>query len=95
MYVKLAYAPLVLHYEGDALFDHCGRPVEALQTYLDEEGSLLMLTGHGLGLLDDRDLVRHADAAVPAARLRRGELEARFGFVSDPRIPCADPASSL
>lgn len=95
VFVKLAYAPLVLHYEGDALFDHCGRPVEALETYLDEEGSVLMLTGRGLGLLDDRDLARHADAAEPAARLRRGELEARFGFVSDPRVPCADPASSL
>lgn len=95
VYVKLACAPLVLHYEGDALFDHCGRPVEALETYLDDDGSVLMLTGRGLGLLDDRDLVRHADAAEPAARLHRGELEARFGFVSDPRLPCADPASSL
>jgi hypothetical protein len=95
VYVKLAYAPLVLHYEGDALFDHCGRPVEALETYLDDEGSVLMLTGRGLGLLDDRDLVRYANAAEPPARLRRAELEARFGFVSDPRIPCAGPASSL
>ena len=95
VYVRLAYAPLVLHYEGNSLFDHCARPAAALETYLDDEGSVLMLTSRGLGLLDDRDLARYADAAAPGARLRRGEAEARFGFVSEPRFPCAGPASSL
>ena len=96
VYVRLAYAPLVLRFEGDdALFDHCGRPAQALETFLDDEGSVLMLTGRGLGLLDDRELLRYADAAEPRARLRRGEVEARFGFVSEPRFPCAGPASSL
>jgi len=26
VFVELAYAPLVLHYEGAGLFDHCARP---------------------------------------------------------------------
>ena len=95
VYVRLAYTPLVVHYEGNALFDHCGRPVEALETYLDDEGSVLVLTERGIGLLDDRDLTRFANAAAPSATLLRSEAAGRFGFVSDPRVPCADPASSL
>ena len=84
VYVKLAYTPLVVHYEGEALFDHCGRPVEALETYLDDEGSLLILGQRGIGLLDDRDLARFADAAQALPRLARSEVETRFGFVSNP-----------
>lgn len=84
VYVKLAYTPLVVHYEGDALFDHCGRPVETLETYLDDEGSLLILGQRGIGLLDDRDLARFADAAEALPRLARSEVETRFGFVSNP-----------
>src|SRR5438552_19015449 len=34
VYVTLAYTPLVLHYEGERLFDQCGREVEARETYL-------------------------------------------------------------
>lgn len=86
VYVKLAYTPLVVHYEGEALFDHCGRPVEALETYLDDEGSLLILGQRGIGLLDDRDLARFADAAQALPRLARSEVETRFGFVSNPAI---------
>lgn len=86
VYVKLAYTPLVVHYEGEALFDHCGRPVEALETYLDDEGSLLILGQRGIGLLDDRDLARLADAAQALPRLARSEVETRFGFVSNPAI---------
>ena len=42
VYVALAYAPLVVRYEGEALVDHCGRPFIPAETFLDEEGSLLM-----------------------------------------------------
>ena len=84
VYVKLAYTPLVVHYEGDALIDHCGGPVETLETYLDDEGSLLVLGQRGIGLLDDRDLARFADAAEALPRLARSEVETRFGFVSNP-----------
>jgi hypothetical protein len=84
VYVKLAYTPLVLHFDGDALFDQCGRPVHAAATYLDDEGSVLVLGQHGIGLLDDRDLARYADAAASLPRLARSEVEARFDFVSNP-----------
>lgn len=84
VYVKLAYTPLVLHFDGDALVDHCGCPVQAAATYVDDEGSVLILGQRGIGLLDDRDLARYADAAEPLPRLARSEVEARFGFVSNP-----------
>jgi len=84
VYVKLAYTPLVLHFDGDALFDQCGRSVQAAATYLDDEGSVLVLGQYGIGLLDDRDLARYADAAASLPRLARSEVEARFDFVSNP-----------
>ena len=84
VYVKLAYTPLVLHFDGDALFDQCGRSVQAAATYLDDEGSVLVLGQHAIGLLDDRDLARYADAAASLPRLARSEVEARFDFVSNP-----------
>jgi hypothetical protein len=84
VYVKLAYTPLVLHFGGDVLYDHCGSPVRAAATYVDDEGSLLILGQRGIGLLDDRDLARYADAAGLPPRLARSEVETRFGFVSNP-----------
>src|SRR5947208_2391703 len=42
VYVTLAYTPLVAHYEGDALVDHCGRPFAARANYVDDEGSVLL-----------------------------------------------------
>jgi hypothetical protein len=84
VYVKLAYTPLVLHFDGDALYDHCGCPVQAAAMYVDDEGSLLILGQRGIGLLDDRDLARYADAAELPPRLARSAVETRFGFVSNP-----------
>ena len=84
VYVKLAYTPLVLRFDGDALLDHCGCPVQAAATYVDDEGSLLVQGQRGIGLLDDRDLARYADLAESLPRLARSEVEARFGFVSNP-----------
>lgn len=84
VYVKLAYTPLVLHFDGDVLVDHCGSQVRAAATYVDDEGSLLILGQRGIGLLDDRDLARYADAAELPPRLARSEVETRFGFVSNP-----------
>jgi len=66
------------------LYDHCGSPVRAAATYVDDEGSLLILGQRGIGLLDDRDLARYADRAGQLPRLARGEVETRFGFVSAP-----------
>ena len=86
VYVKLAYTPLVMHFEGDALFDHCGRPVQGGETFADDEGSVLIHGDRGVGLLDDRDLERFAERGDALPRLQRGEVAARFGFVADPSL---------
>jgi hypothetical protein len=85
VYVTLAYTPLVLHYEGERLVDHCGHEVEGRETYVDDEGSVLIATEFGAGLLDDRDLERFAERAETLARIRRDEVPAKFGFISNPQ----------
>jgi hypothetical protein len=58
-YMALAYAPLVLRTDtgGDSLQTHTGKPVaQPTQAFLDEEGSILLTTEHGPGLLADTDL---------------------------------------
>lgn len=88
VYVALAYTPLVLHYEGDALFDHCGRATHAQAAFVDEEGSVLIQGERAVGLLDDRDLGFFAARpgtdwrALP--RVTSHEVAARFNFVSEP-----------
>ena len=85
VYVRLAYTPLVVHYEGDDLVDHCGRPFAAGTLYLDDEGSVLVAGERGIALLDDRDLGRFADAEASLQRITAAEIPARFGFIADPR----------
>ena len=84
VFVKLAYTPLVVHYEGERLVDHCGRPFTSRQAYQDDEGSVLLEGNGAIALLDDRDLERYADSAAELAQIRRAEVETRFNFVSDP-----------
>jgi hypothetical protein len=84
VYVKLAYTPLVVHYEGERLFDHCGRPFVSRIAFQDDEGSVLLEGERGIALLDDRDLERYADLADRLPKLSRSGIETRFGFVSDP-----------
>lgn len=84
VFVALAYTPLVLRFEGEALFDHCGRPFQPEQAYLDEEGSLLMSGKPGIGLLDDRDLAQYADRATGLPGVFRAEVPERFAFVTNP-----------
>ena len=84
VFVRLAYTPFVMHYQGDALFDHCGRPIAAPEAFLDDEGSVLLHGPHGLGLLDDRDLERYAEIGERLPRIARADVERRFGFVSNP-----------
>ncbi|MDR3416541.1 MAG: DUF2946 family protein [Nevskia sp.] len=56
-YMRLEYAPLVLHTAGDGLLAHTGACVgQVLNVFLDEEGSVLLLTDLGPGLLADVDL---------------------------------------
>lgn len=85
VYVRLAYTPLVVHYEGERLFDHCGRPFAARNAFQDEEGSVLLEGERGIALLDDRDLERYADLADRLPRIRRAEVEERFKFISNPQ----------
>ena len=84
VFVTLAYTPLVLHFEGEALLDHCGRPFQPEQAFLDEEGSVLMLGKPGIGLLDDRDLAGYADRAQGLPGIACGAVPGRFGFVTHP-----------
>ena len=84
VFVELAYMPLVVHFEGDALFDHCGRPFEREEMLLDDEGSLLMRGKSGPGLLDDRDLGRFSELAGGLSTVPRAAVPERFGFVKNP-----------
>ena len=84
VFVALAYTPLVLHFEAGALFDHCGRPFQLEQEFLDDEGSVLMLGKSGIGLLDDRDLALYADRAQGLPGVARQAAPGRFGFVTQP-----------
>ena len=84
VFVTLAYTPLVLHFEGEALLDHCARPFLPEQAFLDDEGSVLMLGRPGIGLLDDRDLAGYADRAQGLPGVACGAVPGRFGFVSQP-----------
>jgi hypothetical protein len=84
VFVALAYTPLVVHFEGAALFDHCGRPFPLEQAFLDEEGSVLMQGRPGIGLLDDRDLAGYAERAQQLPAIARRAVSERFGFVTFP-----------
>lgn len=85
VYVTLEYTPLVVHYDGEALRDHCGRPFSARATYVDEEGSVLVEGNDTIALLDDRDLARYADAEPSLQRIIGTEIQARFRFVREPK----------
>lgn len=58
VFVELDYTPWILHLvAADALETHVGEPVGEIRgAALDEEGSLLIETANGIGLLSDRDL---------------------------------------
>ena len=84
VFVKLAYTPFVVHFEGNALLDQCGRPFGSISTFQDEEGSVLLEGTPGIALLDDRDLERYSENAASLPRVRRAEVPKRFGFVAEP-----------
>ncbi len=73
VYVTLAYTPLVVHYEGEQLVDHCGRPFQSGAALQDDEGSVL-LAGRGHGCLARRPgprALRRARTADARHRARR------------------------
>ena len=85
VFVALAYTPLVVHHEGEALLDHCGERVVPSAAYLDDEGSVLIEGGRAIALLDDRDLERYVELAGHLPRLAQAEVPRRFGFSREPR----------
>jgi hypothetical protein len=92
VFVRLAYTPLVVHFEGDGLVDHCGRSFgPAHATYMDDEGSVLIEAGRQIALLDDRDLERYIDKADSLLPISRADIPRRFAFVPDPKVPGYDP----
>jgi hypothetical protein len=67
VFVSLAYTPWVFRCEGEGFTSHTGHAAGAVNAiYLDEEGSLLLDTELGIGLLDDRDLPGFITECQPA-----------------------------
>ena len=59
VFVTLACTPWIFRRDGDAFVSHTGQPAGAvLSVFLDDEGSILLETELGIGLLDDRDLTQ-------------------------------------
>jgi hypothetical protein len=85
VFVRLAYTPLIVHFDGNQAFDHCGRAFGPQdRAYLDEEGSVLIESAGRIGLVDDRDLARFADIADTLEAISSADVAARYGFVQDP-----------
>jgi hypothetical protein len=85
VYVTLAYTPLVVHYDGEQLFDHCARRYEGTLSYQDDEGSVLVAGPKTIALLDDRDLARIANEAGDLPLIRRADVAQKFNFDPNPR----------
>jgi len=72
VFVELAYTPWVFRRDGDGFVSHTGEPAGQLNAiYLDEDGSILLETNLGIGLLSDRDLAQflaecHDVSGMPA-----------------------------
>ncbi len=59
VFVSLAYTPWIFRRSGEGFASHTGEAAGAVHAvFLDEAGSILLATGLGIGLLDDRDLAR-------------------------------------
>jgi hypothetical protein len=62
VYVALAATPWIFHREGETFVSHTGQAAGEIKAiYLDEQGSILLETSLGIGLLDDRDLPAFLD----------------------------------
>lgn len=84
VYVTLDYTPLVVHFDGDVLRDHCARFFPRSATLLDDRGSVLVAGEGRVALLDDRDLARVADEADGFTPILAAEVPERYGFIQVP-----------
>ena len=92
VFVRLAYTPLVVHFEADVLVDQRGAPFSPVEAeYLDDEGSVLVESAGRVALVDDRDLERFAERAGGLLPVKRAEVASRWRFDPDPKVPGYDP----
>ncbi len=83
VFVTLAYTPWVFRRQGEAFVSHTGEAAGEIKAiYLDEEGSILLETTFGIGLLDDRDLPTFLDQCRQDtnAAVKRGKLAKNDGW---------------
>jgi hypothetical protein len=104
VFVTLRYTPLVYRVmTADAsmrFVAHTGRAVGHIDgVWLDDEGSLLLQTEHGPGVVCDRDLpllavelidagaqgVRWGDRLLKPGEIRAADVPAHFGFIPNPQ----------
>ena len=91
VFVTLAYTPLVVHFEGEQLVDHCSRRFSGAEVMQDDEGSVLVAGAGTVALLDDRDLERYADRADELPRIAKADVATRFGFAQIPSVSLRRP----
>ena len=69
VFVALACTPWVFRKQEHRFIAHTGEPVDKLiAIYLDQEGSILLETDIGIGLLDDRDLPAFIEACKTSSQ---------------------------
>jgi hypothetical protein len=70
VFVRLGYTPWVFRYAAEGLLTHTGVAAGVpAACFLDEEGSALISTELGVGLLDDRDLPTFLDECRQEANI--------------------------
>jgi hypothetical protein len=105
VFVDLAYTPWVYRYDSATGFTtHTGLAANDLaRAFIDDEGNLLLATGVGIGVVDDRDLTAVSaligtaagggealswnGARLPLEPIARGAVAGTFGFAPQPRPP--------
>jgi hypothetical protein len=102
VFIELEYTPWVYRYDGHGGFSsHTGINCNELDgVFADDDGNLLLTTGLGVGLVDDRDLVAVSQLIAVASdqssalhwqqrtlaieRVQRADVADKFGFVAAP-----------
>jgi len=86
VFVELAATPWIFRYQNEEVFSHTGLPAGTISAvHLDENGSIVLETPLGIGLLDDRDLARffgECHTATGAAAGDEALLELMSGTVT-------------